>query len=71
MALLLYLNLRRKLLDVIVLKRVHMELRPVLLYYYYHEQKLFILVKLYSTHDYRSRPLLMLKSCGVGYYSCN
>ena len=70
MALLLYLNLRGKLLDVIVLKSVHMELRPVLLYYYYHEQELFI-VKLYSTHDYRSRPLLMLKSCGVGYYSCN
>ena len=68
MGLLLYLNLRRKLLDVIVLKRVHMELRPVLLYYYYRE--LFI-VKVYSTHDYRSRPLLMLKSCGVGYYSCN
>ena len=68
MTLLLYLNLRRKLLDVIVLKRVHMELRLVLLFYYYHE--LFI-VKLYSTHDYRSRPLLMLKSCGVGYYSCN
>ena len=68
MALLSYLNLRRKLLDVIVLKRVHMELRLVLLFYYYHE--LFI-VKLYSTHDYRSRPLLMLRSCGVGYYSCN
>lgn len=68
MALLSYLNLRRKLLDVIVLKRVHMELRLVLLFYYYHE--LFI-VKLYSTHDYRSCPLLMLKSCGVGYYSCN
>ena len=68
MALLSYLNLRRKLLDVIVLKRVHMELRLVLLFYYYHE--LFI-VKLYSTHDYRSLPLLMLKSCGVGYYSCN
>ena len=68
MALLSYLNLRRKLLDVIVLKRVHMELRLALLFYYYHE--LFI-VKLYSTHDYRSRPLLMLKSCGVGYYSCN
>ena len=68
MALLSYLNLRRKLLDVIVLKRVHMELRLVLLFYYYHE--LFI-VKLYSTRDYRSRPLLMLKSCGVGYYSCN
>ena len=68
MALLSYLNLRRKLLDVIVLKRVHMELKLVLLFYYYRE--LFI-VKLYSTHDYRSRPLLMLKSCGVGYYSCN
>ena len=68
MALLSYLNLRRKLLDVIVLKRVHMELRLVLLFYYYHE--LFI-VKLYSTHDYRSRPFLMLRSCGVGYYSCN
>ena len=68
MALLSYLNLRRKLLDVIVLKRAHMELRLVLLFYYYHE--LFI-VKLYSTHDYRSRPLLMLRSCGVGYYSCN
>ena len=68
MTLLSYLNLRRKLLDVIVLKRVHMELRFVLLFYYYHE--LFI-VKLYSTHDYRSRPLLMLRSCGVGYYSCN
>ena len=68
MALLSYLNLRRKLLDVIVLKRAHMELRLVLLFYYYHE--LFI-VKLYSTHDYRSHPLLMLKSCGVGYYSCN
>ena len=68
MALLSYLNLRRKLLDVIVLKRVHMELRLVLLFYYYHE--LFI-VKLYSTHDYRSRPLLVLRSCGVGYYSCN
>ena len=41
MGLLLYLNLRRKLLDVIALKRVHMELRPVLLYYYYHEEELF------------------------------
>lgn len=45
MGLLLYLNLRRKRHDVIVLKRVHMGLRPVLLYYYYHKQEL-VIVKL-------------------------